>query len=310
MSIVSKLNLRSKTRWQDRERGEALVILDVDPDLAKEILQARPETQRAVRKRNVAKIRRAMESGRFLWSGNPIVMTTGGDLIDGQHRLSAAALAGFTLTNQVVSFVSNTNTFLTIDQNLVRGRGDQVRAARESGDEIGLSNAAQAAIVYEHPRVNFNNNSKADLSTSEEATLVIESNLRGIASALSRTKVSPTGPMIAAALRCAAASPSAAEEFFTHAFSNHHVIGGEYSNALQIMSTRMMKERPAGLNGKSLREIALYIRAFADWYAGSNAADQQFYRQADILSRDDLAALTPHKRAIRVVQGQLSEAMA
>lgn len=293
--ILTYIASISKSQWRDPSENVAIFIVDVTPTLAAMLLDGRPVTQRPVNALNVSKLRRCIASGRYRWTGIPIVMTNVGGLIDGQHRVRAALDEGFTLQNQVVSVVADADVYRAIDVAARRSRTDQLRYAQAG--RVLFNSAAQAGLVYEH--VDFIASRKAALSTDEETDIVMDAEMGDVALAL-QCAGKPTGPMIAAAVRCAYTDPVAAMEFFRGSLTNDHNLFGRPSGACRIVATRMLNPRlrPSGMAAESRDEVSIYIKAFLDWFAGEDGASRAFYRAAKIPSRKKMRAVAAHARAM------------
>jgi len=77
-------------------------IVCVTPKTAGQWLESQHGSQRPLNKRNLAAMVRDMKNGDWCLTGEPIILTTAGELSDGQHRLTAMVQADVTLDLMVV----------------------------------------------------------------------------------------------------------------------------------------------------------------------------------------------------------------
>lgn len=105
-------------------------MMDIDPVLAAKWLDAVPEFQRKIDPKQVKKLVLAITRGEWRPNGATIVFNSKGELIDGQHRLSAIIETGRTLPSIVVTGVSpEESTFHTIGDEKARKITDFVQSA-------------------------------------------------------------------------------------------------------------------------------------------------------------------------------------
>jgi hypothetical protein len=93
----------------------------ISPQIAEEYLK-RNRKNRKISEKQVKRLAREMANGRWSLNGEPIQFNSDGDLINGQHRLSAIVLSGVSVYILVVMGITDPNAFATIDQNSL-GRG-------------------------------------------------------------------------------------------------------------------------------------------------------------------------------------------
>ena len=95
----------------------------ITPELAQRYLALNSKQQRKLRKHKVAEYADDMRNGRWGLNGATIVIDEFGNLIDGQHRLSAVVESGTTQQFVVVRNVSE-DSYETIDQGMKRTLAD------------------------------------------------------------------------------------------------------------------------------------------------------------------------------------------
>jgi hypothetical protein len=65
-------------------------LVFISPERAMELLANNKANQRPISRSNLTKIVRDMERGSFVLNGQPIILSTSGEILDGQHRLTAS----------------------------------------------------------------------------------------------------------------------------------------------------------------------------------------------------------------------------
>ena len=97
-------------------------VQTVTPQLAADILKANT-LNRPINEATVADYVDQMKKGLWKLNGEPIIIATGGQLLDGQHRLKAVVDSGVTIS-AVVIYNVDPSAFSTIDTGRVRTAGD------------------------------------------------------------------------------------------------------------------------------------------------------------------------------------------
>lgn len=101
--------------------------VEVTPKKAEEWLQLNTQNRR-VRARTVDFYAEQMRAGKWGLTGQPIIFSKKGELIDGQHRLHAVVQSGCTVKFTVAKNVENEN-FTKIDTGINRSAGDILHIA-------------------------------------------------------------------------------------------------------------------------------------------------------------------------------------
>lgn len=97
----------------------------VTPEKARAILDSCRNRNRPISKKLVAKLAREMQDGKWMENGESIVFNDNGDLLDGQHRLSAICLSGVPCRMVVAKGVDH-EAFRTIDRGKKRSPRDDL----------------------------------------------------------------------------------------------------------------------------------------------------------------------------------------
>ena len=95
--------------------------LKVTPDMAKAWIEKADENYRRLQKTRVTSLARAMASGNWKYNGESIKFNSAGQLVDGQHRLSAVVQSGVSIETEVVEGVDHVDE---IDTGKPRTAGD------------------------------------------------------------------------------------------------------------------------------------------------------------------------------------------
>ena len=97
-------------------------IVEITPDIARGWLE-RNVGNRPLRPAGVKKYERAMRSGNWKMTGEPIKFSRTGKLIDGQHRLQAVVNSGTPITAMVIQGL-NDDVFDSLDAGMLRSNAD------------------------------------------------------------------------------------------------------------------------------------------------------------------------------------------
>lgn len=98
-------------------------LVEIDPELAAELLNRRLPNQRRLRYQHVKKLAEDMKNGDWKLTGDTIKISIAGELMDGQHRLQAIRLANITLV-MPIAFGVEEKSYEVLDQGLKRGFPD------------------------------------------------------------------------------------------------------------------------------------------------------------------------------------------
>lgn len=112
-------------------------VVTITPALAKTILHRNPDN-RKIKPLKLATYKADLEAGRWVLNGEAVVISKGGLLNDGQHRLTAVADTGVAMKALVVFGVSRASR-LTLDQGADRKLADilQMGGHTEEAEAVG-----------------------------------------------------------------------------------------------------------------------------------------------------------------------------
>jgi len=95
-------------------------VIEITPELAKDLLK-RNVNNRSLSQKKLKIYVEDMKNGKWVLNGETIQFNKKGELINGQHRLTAVILSGVTIQVLIVTGVEDDRAFATIDQGLMRG---------------------------------------------------------------------------------------------------------------------------------------------------------------------------------------------
>lgn len=129
----------------------------ITPDAAIAML-ANNKANRPIKRQNLAFLCDELKAGRWQINGDAIRIAPDGTLIDGQHRLTAVAQTGITITTFVVTGV-NKMAFETIDSGACRSNGDTLAVIGEKNTR-NLAAALSIISDLQSGNTSFSRNNK------------------------------------------------------------------------------------------------------------------------------------------------------
>ena len=152
------LDMNTKTLSHDRKQLRWLInnppadlckIITITPDMAEAMMERNASEEwknRPHSERGLLRYARAMKSGNWPLTGEPIIFSKAGNLINGQHRLMACISAGVPFPCAVM-FGIDDNAFKFIDIGIVRGAG-HIFAIEGVPNYNAISAAARLLFAY------------------------------------------------------------------------------------------------------------------------------------------------------------------
>lgn len=135
--------------WQDGKewpiRGAIVVVTQ---ELATRFLASMGEVQRGVKAQHMASLHRDLERGKFLFTGEPILFSDKGHMIDGQHRCRVCVDTGKDLTCLVLFGIPE-SSFKGVNVTAKRTGADTLRIG---GHVSATSLAAVAKWLFKYER--------------------------------------------------------------------------------------------------------------------------------------------------------------
>lgn len=229
-------------------------IVTMTPEWAERLL-ATASDNRSISKNAVQAIARDIEGGRWQLNGEAIKLDEEGNLVDGQHRLSACVLAAVPFETWLVEGLSRAD-MLTLDRGRPRGTGDNLAIA------YGVKAGRQVAATIR----NMVMLAKQDLSanpTASEIKEILDAHPHVMESAITMTNVAPARPSLIAAIHYIGSAvhkqPAEAAEF-VHVFrTGLPAYDGDAAHALREL---LLKEKARGVRGTNFRHYALMANAW------------------------------------------------
>ncbi|MFW6776270.1 hypothetical protein ACOACO_18460 [Nocardioides sp. CPCC 205120] len=133
------------TTDETETRSPVAEVLDVTPQMARDWL-ARNPSNRSVRRHLVESYARDMRAGRWALNGETVKIAADGNLLDGQHRLSAVVLADRIIPMVVVREVS-ADHMPTIDTGAKRTYADALKVLGEENTSV-LAAVSRRALLW------------------------------------------------------------------------------------------------------------------------------------------------------------------
>jgi hypothetical protein len=197
---------------------------------AKLLMEANDAKQRGLRPRVVARYLRDMENDRF-YPIMPLVITDAGNVIDGQHRLTALSQ----WPNGEIEF----SIFLVKEgkaEKKIRASIDigVVRTAVDVGRIVGLD--VPPSLIRAYSLENGNGRSSAVLTRSEIPGLIEHDKIAMAVAPFFAKHKKVKIPALAAFLRCARINREAAEMFFGAVFSQVPTVNRKYNVTANTLS--------------------------------------------------------------------------
>jgi hypothetical protein len=127
-------------------------VVAIDSAFAASILERCNKGNRNLRDRVISRYSRDMGDGNWRVNGEPIIFDVSGNLLNGQHRLSAVVRSD-SIIECVVVFGVASDTMASIDQVASRTVGDSLGLLGESNKNV-LAGAASSLWQYERGALN------------------------------------------------------------------------------------------------------------------------------------------------------------
>lgn len=258
------LILKNETTTTDPE----VVWMTVSPGDAEQMLEAN-EANRNMRARVVNAYARDMLSDRWLTTGETIKIGKSGELLDGQHRLSAIIQSGKTQRMLIVRGL-DPDTRAVIDTGAVRNGGDALRMAGMGGNNpYALAAAARLLVLWESERLtHMTSGTRADDRATHQEILEAVTNRPDLIDAVhdatrdyQRIGI-PPGPQAMARTVLFDLDAKDAEIFF-ESLAGYATEGGNDPRATLLVTIRQMRE--LGQLRRPGESVGLIFTAWNAW---------------------------------------------
>lgn len=237
-------------------------IWDLTPSIAERFLKLNIKN-RPLSPQSIAKYRRDMESGRWVFAADPIRFDTTGSLIDGQHRLSALALCedSTTIPFLVIRGLPN-ETQMVMDQGKKRTPGQQL-AIKGVKNANAIAAGAKIYLTWKNGYL-FRDNKVASMAIStpqiEEwvaANVDLVAHVNGHYGSL-RANDAPPSVTTCAAFAFAQVSPDSEVQFFQALASG----GMAKNHPINTLDKRLQRIRREGMKIPQRDYLAMFIQAW------------------------------------------------
>lgn len=255
-------------------------LVHVNPALAREWL-TRNHRNRTVSELTVNRYLNDMVAGRWQYAADPIRFDIAGNLLDGQHRLTALARVADPDLTVPMLVVRNlpTDTQLIMDQGKRRTPGDQlsllgVRDSNVVAAGIRLIIAHETGAMFRDSHVK----QVATTNAHMEAWYAAHTDLVSAASEIRSLKASDAPPSVAfcaAMLFIPAMGTEATQEFFRLLS-----VGAGEGHPINALDKRLQRIRRERLKVTPRDHLALFIQAANAWREGRKVAKFQKPRGA------------------------------
>lgn len=194
--------------------GFGTATLDITPNMAADML-AYNDNNRPLRKAHAQALARQMAEGRWVFTGEPVIFSDSGRMIDGQHRLTACNQSGVTV-KMTLTFGVPDRAFAHINVGAKRGASD-IFAINGVKNAALLSSAVHWVLLIESRdrlriRTAFGT-SAAELYEAYLAHAAIEGSV-WVASSFKKNRLASPSMMVALHYVCAQKCRRDADEFF------------------------------------------------------------------------------------------------
>lgn len=242
------------------KRERYFEVMTVTPAMAAEWLENKNERNRPLKKALVAFYARQMTEGRWRITTEGVVFDWYGNLLNGQHRLSACVMADVPF-DTIVWFNEDPDAFGAYDIGSKRTTGDILAL---TGEKDANNLAAACAHIFQYERGQFLSSTATHRPVPEEVreTLGAHPGLRESVAKVGRIKfLAPPSLMVALHYLFARIDPPLADEFFEQLRSPD---GLSARHPINILRNRLIANRLPNAKAKLVsKEIAaLTIKAW------------------------------------------------
>lgn len=270
--------------------GFIYLIPKLVPRQCRLLLGRVPKGQRGLRNENVARYSRDMKNGRFVWTGDTIKIDARGCLIDGQHRLAAAARVNHTLTNVLLAVVLKKGSIANMDEGARRSIRDRRLILGKRVHDFSVN----ASVSYEASKPDWSEHTRRAIS-NEELDHMIDAvpfldEIQGFYHTGKRTYGRMDSAMGAVAIRCMYKHKTDARAFFSAVAENSHSIDGKEIPQLKQACNYMMQVAMAYKEGvaegdtrrRRTQTTHKLIEAWNSWRGGKPLASPWRYIRGTI----------------------------
>jgi hypothetical protein len=225
-----------------------------------------------------------MKDGCWLPNGESIIIGSGGEILDGQHRLLAVIESGKTIRTMIV-YGGSPEHFHTYDSGRTRSASDALHMLGKKQTGL-LAAAARVVLHWEHDQLSEGLAGNGPRLIASGMILEVLARHPGIENSTSfgnaagGSKVCRPSLITAAHYLAARDNKSKADEFFEQVVGGQHIGDGDPSFALR---RRLIQLYGGSANGRSVWETwALIVKSWNYFTAGKRRVELRI-REGELL---------------------------
>lgn len=249
----------------------------IGPDEAADILKNHNAQNRALKPKSIAQYKRAMEKGEWTFIGDPIRFDRGGELLDGQNRLTAVVQSGIPQTFVIVRNLEP-DTQRYMDSGVKRSPADQLRI---EGVALPRESAQIASLVMhwqglDLPHMNIKYSTFEVVEFVEANTNGIEAAAKHSAALYHTTRATKAISGAVYFMATEAAGAEAASQFFGLTTTGAGLATG--SPVLLLRSKLISWASTSGQKPSRGEQLFYYVRCWNGWRKGEELERLQLPR--------------------------------
>lgn len=251
-------------------------IRTIEPVEAARILHAQNSHNRDITTNRVRKYADAMLAGEWTSNGDPLRFDTDGNLIDGQHRLSAVVLASRAQEFVIIGGVHH-NAIYTIDTGKARNAGDVLSIDAEVPKGKAQTYAAalklfgfyRARGVFPTGGAQAQSNAEVSRLYQENQELVTVTHDWMVEAIKGQVQLMPKGRVLALAMIFSGICEADAQDFLVPVLTGEGLVAGSTQKHLRDL---LLKLKAGTLNYKPVVVLNTVVKCWNSYRSGSNIA--------------------------------------
>lgn len=264
----------------------------ITPDKAAALFEAVPDYQRNLRPIKVAQYASDIELGLWSLNGEPLIIASNGDLIDGQHRIAAIIKANKPVQMMVVRGVEP-ESYKTIDKGMARKAADGLKGVPNAGRTAVIAKVWGAYNKTGNAYEAINGKTMTQVQVQEYALANLDA-IQGCCSRYGKIigqlgHLSTIGYAAFEIFNARKYSPMDVEQFAAE------VAKGAYSTepAIQMLIHKILQGGLSAGGGIQIakKTVQLFSYAFEKWYTGSKATSKCYFETFNLSKFDYDAAV-------------------
>ena len=229
--------------------------VELTPDLAKRFLASQIACQRPLRRTRVRKYRRMIASGRWPYTGQGLVFSRSGRMLNGGHTCTAVVEEGKSIPRILVVIDVDDTVFAHMDDVGARSGADNLPTGVANRNAV----AAVLNLLWKEERGLIG---KTNQMPTSDSPLMLErypNAQQAVAAAQGCRTLGPVSLMSYGFLRASMVSPEKASEFFTR-LANGEMLSK--TSPIYLLRDRLIRQKAAKAKLPDLEVLALLIKAW------------------------------------------------